>query len=132
MRKVYVILMAALLMAGLTAVVTAAGQTTPKSEPNQQTTMRCMGDVTAVDAAAKTFTVKDGEKTMNFMWNQDTKLTEARHPVTESSLTVGSKVSVHYSQMNGHNMAQQIAIHPATTTTAAPPPATHSTTKTTK
>jgi hypothetical protein len=132
MRKVYVILMAVLLIVGLSAVVAAAGPTTTNTEPAKQAVMRCMGEVTAVDAAAKTFSVKEGEKTMTFMWNQDTKLTEAHHPVTESSLIPGCHVAVHYTEVGGHHMAQHIAVHPAQSATApstAPTTTTHPSTK---
>lgn len=68
------------------------------------------GRITAVDAKTKTLTVAEGTKSMTFVWDEKTKITEAGHAVKPSALVSGAQVTVHYMEKGGKNVANSIVI----------------------
>lgn len=119
MKKLFLILTAVSLFAGLTALA-ATPTTAPVKTAATPQTLRYEGDVTAVNAAAKTFSVKEGEKITEFAWNDSTRVTEAHHAVAETAIVAGAKVMVHYAIDNGKNVAHSIIIMPPHNPQATP------------
>jgi Cu/Ag efflux protein CusF len=110
MRKMFLILLAVSLLAGLTVMAAAAAPNTGKASAPAQQTLRLEGEVTTVNPAAKTFSIKEGERTVEFSWNETTRVTESKHAVTESAIVTGEKVMVHYTEMSGKNVAHSIVV----------------------
>ena len=126
MRKLFLILTVVSLFAGLT--VLAASPTTPagKTAATSQT-LKYEGEVTTVNATAKSFSVKEGENITEFTWNASTHVSEAHHTVTETALVAGSKVMIHYVVDDGKNVAHSIMIMPPHNAQAATHPKTATT-----
>jgi hypothetical protein len=68
------------------------------------------GRVTTVDAKAKILTVAENTKSVTFAWNDKTKITAAGHAVKPSALGSGARVTVHYMEKGGKNVANSIVI----------------------
>jgi hypothetical protein len=70
------------------------------------------GQVRTVDAKTKSLTLAEGSKSVLFVWDNTTKMTEAGHAVKQSALVAGAKVTVHYLEKGGKNWASAIIISP--------------------
>lgn len=83
--------------------------TTTKTTHHAAKAHSASGDVTAVDATAKTVTVKAKSGDMNFSW--DDKTTISPKGKTSADVTVGSHVTVWYKTSGDTKMATKISIH---------------------
>jgi hypothetical protein len=72
------------------------------------------GQISQITTKTKTLTVREGTKTMTFLWDEHTKITEAGHGVKSSALVSGARVTVHYIERGGQNRATAITITPGT------------------
>ena len=68
------------------------------------------GEVSAVDAAAMTLTVKGKKAEVALTVNDKTKITMGKEKKTLADVKVGDKVSAKYSEVEGKNVAKSIAI----------------------
>ncbi len=64
---------------------------------------KVVGELTAVDADAKTLSVKSGEKVQNFVLDQAATLTDDGKPIQLTDLKVGEKVEVSF-KVSGFTM----------------------------
>jgi len=71
------------------------------------------GDVAAVDAKAKTITVKGKKGDVTAMVDDKTKIMMGKDMKTLADIKAGDKVKVKYSDTDGKMMAKSIAIKPA-------------------
>lgn len=68
------------------------------------------GEVSAVDAAAMTLTVKGKKAEVALTVNDKTKITMGKEKKTLADVKVGDKVSTKYSEVEGKNVAKSVAI----------------------
>jgi Cu/Ag efflux protein CusF len=68
------------------------------------------GEVSAVDAAAMTLTVKGKKAEVALTVNDKTKITMGKEKKTLADVKVGDKVSTKYSEVEGKNVAKSIAL----------------------
>jgi Cu/Ag efflux protein CusF len=68
------------------------------------------GEITAIDAAAKTFTVKGRKGEVAFSANDKTKVKAGKEAKTLADLKAGDKVTVKYTKADGKNMAKSVKI----------------------
>ena len=68
------------------------------------------GEVSAVDAAAMTVTVKGKKAEVALTVNDKTKIMMGKEKKTLADVKVGDKVSTKYSEVEGKNVAKSIAI----------------------
>lgn len=78
------------------------------------------GEVTAVDATAKTLTIKAKSGDMSFSW--DDKTTVAPTGKTAADITMGTKVTVAYKTSGDTKWATKVTIHAAKMAPAAKTP----------
>jgi len=71
------------------------------------------GDVAAVDAKAKTITVKGKKGDVTAMVDDKTKIMMGKDMKTLADIKAGDKVKVKYSETDGKMIAKSIAIKPA-------------------
>lgn len=71
------------------------------------------GEIAALDAAAKTFTVKGKKGDVNLSVNDKTKIKAGEETKTLADLKDGIKVTVKYVEVDGKNMAKSIEIKTA-------------------
>jgi hypothetical protein len=71
------------------------------------------GEVTAVDAKAKTVTVKGKKGDVTVSTDDKTKVTMGKEMKSVADVKVGDKVIVKYSEADGKNVAKSIGIKPA-------------------
>ncbi len=114
MKRFAILLIAALFIFGLTATqfvgdASAYPNMTEKKEEPAKTTEKKVtvkqisGDVSAIDAAAKTITVK-GKKAEITITADEKMLKDVK---------VGDKVTVKYTEQDGKNVAKSITVKPA-------------------
>lgn len=89
-----------------TAVLAAAAATAPQSQPALRT---AEGSVVAVDAAAKSLTVRDKRADMTFLWDAATAVVGRKGP---QYLKAGSRVSVQYATAGAVRQAKKITVLP--------------------
>jgi hypothetical protein len=68
------------------------------------------GEVSAVDAAAMTLTVKGKKAEVALTVNDKTKITMGKEKKTLADVKVGDKVSTKYSEVEGKNVAKSVAL----------------------
>jgi Cu/Ag efflux protein CusF len=68
------------------------------------------GEVSAVDAAAMTLTVKGRKAEVALTVNDKTKIMMGKEKKTLADVKVGEKVSTRYSEVEGKNVAKSIAL----------------------
>jgi len=88
---------------------TTTTTTTKTTNHAKAKTHSASGDVTAVDATAKTVTVKAKSGDMTFTW--DDKTTISPKGKTSADVTVGSHVTVWYKTSGDTKTATKISIH---------------------
>ncbi len=71
------------------------------------------GEVTAVDATAKTLTVKGKKGEVALMADDKTSVMMGKEKKALGDVKVGDKVMVKYAEMDGKNMAKSIMVPPA-------------------
>src|SRR4029077_10101619 len=88
---------------------TTTTTTTKTTHHAKAKTHSASGDVTAVDATAKTVTVKAKSGDMTFTW--DDKTTISPKGKTSADITVGGRVTVWYKTSGDTKTATKISIH---------------------
>jgi hypothetical protein len=78
------------------------------------------GEVAAVDANAKTVSVKAGKHEVVVSVDDKTKISMGKETKTLADVTVGETVSVKYTEAGGKNTAESIDLHAAKKHEAAP------------
>lgn len=68
------------------------------------------GEITVLDAVAKTFTVKGKKGDVNLSVNDKTKIKAGEETKTLADLKAGEKVTVKYTESDGKNTAKSIMI----------------------
>lgn len=68
------------------------------------------GEVAAVDAAAKTLTVKGKKGDVALMADDKTSVKMGKEKKTLADVKVGDKVTVKYAEMDGKNMAKSVVV----------------------
>ncbi len=96
------------------------GTMAKKSKHHSTKAHSATGEVTAVDATAKTMTVKAKSGDMNFSWNDKTTISPKSK--TAADITMGTKVTVSYKTMGDTKMASKVTIHAAKMAPAAKTP----------
>jgi Cu/Ag efflux protein CusF len=97
MRKVVAVMVAALFLLSLFGLAFAAAK-------------HVTGEVSAIDTAAKTLTVKEKKGEMVLSYSDTTPVTEGKEKKSIADLKVGEKVEVTYVEKEGKNVAESIAI----------------------
>ncbi len=106
MRKVFSFILSILLVVSIAGVVAAKEKVKVK---------QITGDVAAVDAAAKSLTVKGKKAEVVISTDEKTVVKAAKEKKSLSDVKVGDKVTVKYSEVDGKNIAKSIEIKPSKT-----------------
>ncbi len=104
----FVLSVAGLSFAAEKAAAPAAEKTMEKKAPVKVKWLT--GEVTAVDAAAMTLTVKGRKAEVALTVNDKTKIMMGKEKKTLADVKVGDKVSTRYSEVEGKNVAKSIAV----------------------
>jgi len=105
---VFVLSVAGLSFAAEKAAAPAAEKATEKKAPVKVKWLT--GEVSAVDAAANTLTVKGKKAEVALTVNDKTKIMMGKEKKTLADVKVGDKVSTRYSEVEGKNVAKSIAL----------------------
>ena len=106
MKKVFSIVLSILLVLSIAGVAVAKEKVKVK---------QITGDVAAVDAAAKSLTVKGKKAEVVISTDEKTVVKAEKEKKSLSDVKVGAKVTVKYSEVDGKNIAKSIEIKPAKT-----------------
>ncbi|WP_333653506.1 hypothetical protein [Dissulfurispira sp.] len=106
MKKVFSIVLSILLVLSIAGVAVAKEKVKVK---------HITGDVAAVDAAAKSLTVKGKRAEVVISTDEKTVVKAEKEKKSLSDVKVGDKVTVKYSEVEGKNIAKSIEIKPAKT-----------------
>jgi len=115
MKKVVSIIVALLFVFSITSLSFAVEE---KAMPAEKPKVKQVtGDVKAVDMKAKTITVSKmmkgkAEETVVTV-DDKTKITMSKEKKTLADVNVGNKVKVHYTEVDGKNIAKSVTIMPA-------------------
>lgn len=104
MKKVFSIILAILLVISIAGVAIAKEKVKVK---------QITGEVAAVDAAAKSLTVKGKKAEVVISTDEKTAVKADKEKKSLSDVKVGDKVIVKYSEIDGKNIAKSIEIKPA-------------------
>ena len=122
MRHIQEILGAMILMAGLTTLAAGAAPAAnekPAAHPaDSSLTQEWGGKITTVDFDSKIVTLRQEDQSKSFVWDDQTRLTEARHAVKPSALEVGVRALILYEKIDGRNVARTIHLMVPPTTQA--------------
>ncbi len=105
MKKAIVVVLSLMFVFALTSISFAA----EKKEAVKHVT----GEVVAVDATAKTVSVKDGKHDVVVSVDDKTKISAGKEAKTLADVKAGEMVSVKYTEVGGKNTAESIDIHAA-------------------
>ncbi len=103
MKKPLLILLSLFFVVSLIGSAVAAGKVKVK---------QITGDVAAVDAAAKSLTVKGKKAEVVLSTDEKTAVKMGKEKKALSDVKVGDKVTVKYSEVNGKGIAKSIEIKP--------------------
>lgn len=141
MKKAVAIIVSVLFVFALTSVsfATEKAASAPAEKKAAPVTMeekkapakikQVTGPVTAIDAKAKTITIKGRKGDVTVSTDDKTKVMIGKDAKTVGDVKTGDKVTAKYSEVDGKNVAKSIAIKPAVTAvpaekkTEAPKPA---------
>jgi Cu/Ag efflux protein CusF len=70
--------------------------------------MEMTGEITAIDPASMTMTVKEGMKETTMSYSDMTPVMEGDNEMSAADLKVGDRVTVTYGEEDGKNMAEKI------------------------
>lgn len=107
MRKAVALLVAAMFVLSVFGMSLAA-------EKKATGVKKMTGEITAIDAAAKTLTVKELKEEKTVSYSDTTPVMEGKKKMSAADMKVGEKVTVTYKEEDGKNMAEKIAIHKST------------------
>jgi len=88
-------------------------ETVPMEKKSPAKVKQVTGEVTAVDAKAKTVTVKGKKGDVTAMIDDKTKIMMGKDTKTLADVKAGDKVTLKYSEADGKMMAKSIAVKPA-------------------
>jgi uncharacterized protein YxeA len=94
----------------------AATAPAAKEEANRR---QITGEITAIDTAAKTFTVKGRKGEVMLSFDDKLKVTEGEATKALTDLKAGIQVTVKYMEMGGKNMARGVKIKSASEKTTS-------------
>ncbi len=112
MKKAIVVVLSLMLVFALTSISFAAEK--------KEAVKHVSGEVAAVDATAKTVSVKAGKHDVVVSVDDKTKITMGKEAKTLADVTAGETVSVKYTEAGSKNTAESIDIHAAKKHEAAP------------
>ena len=89
-----------------------AGQKGMKTSKASMSHLKMVGEVTSIDAASKSFTVKEAVKTgeakeITFMLGEHAKVMVMQKAGTINDLKAGDSVTVRYIEKDGKNIAEE-------------------------
>jgi Cu/Ag efflux protein CusF len=116
MKKAIAIIVSVLFVFALTSLSFAAEKAAPAKMEEKKAPAKIKqvtGEVTAVDAKAKTVTVKGKKGDVTVSTDDKTKVTMGKEMKSVADVKVGDKVIVKYSEADGKNVAKSVAIKPA-------------------
>ena len=121
MKKTIVIVLSLVLMFAFTAVTFAAEKAAAPAEKKEMKAEKAKkavkkqvtGEVTAVDAAANTLTVKGKKGDVMLSTDDKTTVMEGKAKKTLADVKAGDKVTVHYSEADGKNVAHKVVMKAA-------------------
>jgi Cu/Ag efflux protein CusF len=114
MKKVFSIVLSILLVISIAGVAVAKEKVKVK---------QITGEVAAVDAAAKSLTVKGKKAEVVISTDEKTMVKAEKEKKSLSDVQVGDKVTVKYSEVDGKNIAKSIEIKPSKTEKKSTEPA---------
>ena len=106
MRKPMILSLAALCLAGMATMAVAADK--PAAKTHHTMGQKVVGEVTAVDAAAKTVTIKESGKDMTFTIADDAKVMVHGKAGAVSDLKANDNVTIRHMMKDGKDTASEI------------------------
>ena len=124
MRKAMILSLAALCVAA-TATMAVANQKAATSGTHHSTGQKVTGEVTSIDAAAKTVSIKENvkggaSKDMSFTIADNAKVEVHGKAGALSDIKTGDAVAVKHMMKDGKDMAEEIWVSPPASHTAKP------------
>lgn len=118
MKKAIAIIVSALFVLSVTGISFAAEQAAPAPEKKEAApakkapvkVQQVTGEVGAVDAAAKTITVKGKKGDVALTTDDKTSVKMGKAKKALADVKAGDKVTVKYTEVNGKNVAKSIAV----------------------
>ena len=123
MRKLMILSLAALCVAGMATMAMATGST------KHPTSQKVTGEITAIDAAAKTVSIKENvkggtAKDMSFTIADNAKVMVHGKTATLADVKAGDAVTIKHAMKGGKDTAEEIMVAPpAKTSTKSTKPA---------
>ena len=115
MRKSIIILVACVLIFGLSTVLFAAEKTVVPAEkhaPSMEAVKRAAGTIGSIDMKAGTLIVKEKKSELTVSIDNATKIFAGKTPKTLADLKSGERVYIHYEIVDGKNIAKRIHVMP--------------------
>ena len=94
----------------VTPLASHAGQATGPAQAAQQTTSTAQGELVSVDAKASTIAIKTSVGTMEFRYDNQTRITGAQSGAAGLATMTGAPVTVTYRKEGSTNFATSIAV----------------------
>ncbi len=117
MKKALALIISVLFVFAVASMSFAAeekkAETAPMEKKSPAKVKQVTGEVTAVDAKAKTVTVKGKKGDVTAMIDDKTKIMMGKDTKTLADVKAGDKVTLKYSEADGKMMAKSIAVKPA-------------------
>lgn len=117
MKKALALIISVLFVFAVASMSFAAeekkAETVPMEKKSPAKVKQVTGEVTAVDAKAKTVTVKGKKGDVTAMIDDKTKIMMGKDTKTLADVKAGDKVTLKYSEADGKMMAKSIAVKPA-------------------
>jgi hypothetical protein len=113
MRKLMILSLAALGVAAMATMAVA----TEKSGAKHSTSQKVMGEVTAIDAGARTVSIKENvkggtTKDMSFAIADNAKVSVHGKPGALADIKAGDAVTIKHMMKDGKDLAEEIAVAP--------------------
>jgi len=113
MRKTMVMALVAMVVLGFASLASASGKKATKASAPMH--HKLVGEVVNIDAAAKTFTVKEAMKTgeakeITFTLSEHAKFMVHEKPGKIDDLKAGDSVTVKYMEKDGRNIAEECLV----------------------
>ncbi|MBI5057435.1 MAG: hypothetical protein HZB61_12545 [Nitrospirae bacterium] len=123
MKKILTVVLSLIFVFAVTSMSFAADKTAPAAPAMEQKAapakkeaakhVQVTGEITAVDAAAKTLTVKGKKGDVAISVDDKTKIMAGKDMKTLADLKTGEKVTVKYTEADGKNTAKSIDVKAA-------------------
>ena len=124
MRKLMILSLAALCVAGMATMAMATEKT---SSTKHSTSQKVTGEITAIDAAAKTVSIKENvkggtAKDMTFTIADNAKVMVHGKTATLADVKAGDAVTIKHMTKGGKDMAEEIMVAPPAKSAKTAPP----------